>query len=421
MSPTAAREHAGGVDDAADPGVGSAALRDRVLAEFGVRLVAAEEVAHGADRRARLWRARADDGSRYALKHSRGGTPAGAVVAAHLTDRGVPGVVGPRRTQDGRLWAGGAGDSLTLVPWVSDTRALDGPMTTAHWRAYGAVLAAVHAAEVTDVLAALLPAGGAAYPAVVASVRTVDARLRELGPDARTDPLVDGLTGLWSGMRDAVTTLADAVERLAPGLLADPGPTVVCHGDPHLGNLLLGPRGRVWLVDWDDAVLAPRECDLMFVRDGVLAFAPVTPAQRAAVLAGYGPVDVDATRSAWFLALRACDDVADWSRQVLDAGDALAPRRRALDVVRGLASPRGLVTLASAALRSLPGARRAGSPRVRAGERRRPRRDAEDPAQHREVVGPLVQEVAERVAREARGGHAREPVQGLPHDRRGEG
>ncbi|WP_199423653.1 phosphotransferase family protein [Actinotalea solisilvae] len=345
------------MDDAAttqDPG--SAALRDRVLEEFGVRLVATEEVAHGADRRARLWRARADDGSRYALKRSSGGTPAGTVVSAYLADRGVPGVVGPRRTRHGRLWAGGDGDRLTLVPWVSDTRALDGPMTTAHWRAYGEVLAAVHAAEVTDELAALLPAGGAAYPAVVASARSVDARLRELGPDARADPLVDGLSGVWSGMRDAVTALADAVERLGAGPLADPGPAVVCHGDPHLGNLLLGPRDRVWLVDWDDAVLAPRECDLMFVRDGVLAFAPVTPAQRAAVLAGYGPVDADAARSAWFLALRACDDVADWSRQVLDTGDALAPRRRALDVVRGLASPRGLVTLASAALRSLPGA-----------------------------------------------------------------
>jgi len=32
-----------------------------------------------------------------------------------------------------------------------------------------------------------------------------------------------------------------------------------CHGDPHLGNLLIGADHDVWLIDWDDAFTAPRE------------------------------------------------------------------------------------------------------------------------------------------------------------------
>ncbi|GAB3938097.1 hypothetical protein GCM10027614_17510 [Micromonospora vulcania] len=152
-----------------------------------------------------------------------------------------------------------------------------------------------------------------------------------------------------------MSVLIEEVERLAA---ERPGPSVVCHGDPHLGNLLLGPDGQVWLIDWDDAVLAPAECDLMFVVGGVLAFAPITAEQEVAALAGYGPADIDPTRLAWFLAVRALDDLSDWTSQALDADATAADRTRAARIVRGLVSPVGLITLADAALRNLDPARR---------------------------------------------------------------
>ncbi|MET8525232.1 phosphotransferase [Micromonospora sp. NPDC005172] len=148
---------------------------------------------------------------------------------------------------------------------------------------------------------------------------------------------------------DRVSTLLDGVQRLAGDRA---GPVVVCHGDPHLGNVLLGPDDEVWLVDWDDALLAPRECDLMFVVGGVLAFAPITPDQERAVLAGYGAVDIDAARLAWFLAVRALDDLSDWTRQALDPTGSPDDRATAARIVSGLVSPVGLVTLADTALRN---------------------------------------------------------------------
>ena len=322
-----------------------------VRADFGLDLSALGEVTHGADQHARLWRAQASDGRRYAVKLSGGGTPAGLLVTEYLAGQGVPGIVPPLRTRDGRLCGDGDGRRLSVVPWVSDRRALDGPMTEAHWRAYGEVLSAVHAVPVTDELAGVLPAGGAAYPSIVAATRDVAARLRDRADPG--DPLVAELAATWSTAADRVSALTRAVERLATDQRARPGPAVVCHGDPHLGNLLLGPDGQVWLIDWDDAVLAPPECDLMFVVGGVLAFAPISADQQRAVLAGYGPVAVDAARLAWFLAVRALDDLSDWTRQAMDLGASAADRATAAAIVRGLVSPVGLVTLADTALRDL--------------------------------------------------------------------
>ncbi|MEU8115620.1 phosphotransferase [Micromonospora sp. NPDC048947] len=324
---------------------------ERVETGFGLRLSTVERVSHGADQHARLWLARAADGGRYAVKLSGGGTPAGLVVTAYLAGQGVPGIAAPLRSVDGRLSIDHDGRRLSVVPWVSDQRALDGPMTGAHWRAYGEVLAAVHKVPVTDELSRLLPAGGAAYQSIVTATRATAARLRDPDPGDLADPLVAELAGVWSAVADRLRFLTREVERRAAEQHDRPGSHVVCHGDPHLGNLLLGADGQVWLIDWDDAVLAPPECDLMFVRGGVLAFAPITPDQQRAVLDGYGTAEVDGARLAWFLAVRALDDLSDWTRQALDLDAEAADRDRAARIVRGLVSQVGLVTLAHAALR----------------------------------------------------------------------
>ncbi|MCG5442001.1 phosphotransferase [Micromonospora sp. NIE79] len=337
-------------------------VADQVWAHFGLRLSTLDRVAHGADQHARLWLASTVDGTRYAVKLSGGGTSAGLVVTAYLADQGVPGIAAPLRIHDGRLFVDHGNHRLSVVPWVSDQRALDGPMTSAHWRAYGAVLAAVHAAPVTGELSRLLPAGGAAYPSIVAATRAMAARLRDPDAGDLVDPLFAELAGVWSAAADRLGVLTTEIERGAVDLVARPGSGVVCHGDPHLGNLLLGADGQVWLIDWDDAVLAPVECDLMFVLGGVLAFAPITAEQQKAVLAGYGTTDVDPARLAWFLAVRALDDLSDWTRQALNRDAEASDRSRAARIVRGLVSPVGLVTLADTAMRGLD--RRRGTPAI---------------------------------------------------------
>ncbi|MFG1840627.1 phosphotransferase enzyme family protein [Micromonospora sp. NPDC049175] len=323
-----------------------------VRANFGLRLTSMERVTHGADEHARLWLTSTADGARYAVKLSGGGTAAGLAVPAYLARQGVPGIAAPLRTRDGDLSVDHDGHRLSVVPWVSDQRALDGPMTDAHWQAYGEVLAAVHAVPVTDELSRLLPSGGAAYPSIVAATRAMAERLRDPDPADPAGPVLAELAAVWSTAADRVRALTGEVERGAASLRDGPAP-VLCHGDPHLGNLLLGAGGRVWLIDWDDAVLAPPECDLMFVRGGVRAFAPVTAGQQRAVLTGYGPADIDPARLAWFLAVRALDDLSDWTRQALDPNAEAPDRDRAARIVRGLVSPVGLVTLADAALRDL--------------------------------------------------------------------
>jgi spectinomycin phosphotransferase len=214
-------------------------------------------------------------------------------------------------------------------------------MTAEHWRSYGQLLAAVHAHPVSS-LVGTVPAFDDTRG--VSVVRSLNARLA--GPVAG-DRLIQELVEVWQGATGSISQLVLAVAQLAPAA----GGGVLCHADPHLHNLLLGPAGAVWLIDWDDAVLASPELDLVFVLVGVLD-EPVTAQQQEWFFSGYGPVQVDPARLAYYRCVRALEEL-DFAQQVLDPGLSADQRSWALGILRGVLSPAGLVPLALASVREL--------------------------------------------------------------------
>lgn len=86
---------------------------------------------------------------------------------------------------------------------------------------------------------------------------------------------LDAVDQPWSGgphsepVRHLLRTNADDVRRLlahydalVDTVRARPAPWVVTHGEPHSGNVLRDGTGAFRVVDWDTALVAPRERDL---------------------------------------------------------------------------------------------------------------------------------------------------------------
>jgi len=297
----------------------------------------------GADARAQLFRGETPDGPAYAVKTSTGPQP-GLAVADVLARRGVPGVPGPVRTRDGSLAARHATHLLSVVPWVGDRRGLDHGLDLHQWHALGSLLGEVHRTEPGDSALVGLPPAGHDAGTLVSAARSLGGRIAAGDP---ADLHVRALAGLWADggaeRLRAVADLAEASGRDEPAW--EDAPIVVCHADPHLGNVLLDDAGEVWLVDWDDAVLAAPECDLMFAVGGVLA----TPsaAEHQAFAQGYGSVEVHPTRLRFHQAARALHDFVDFAHDVL-ATDRLTGDHRAwaLEVLAGQLSRDGLVAYA---------------------------------------------------------------------------
>jgi Ser/Thr protein kinase RdoA (MazF antagonist) len=85
-----------------------------------------------------------------------------------------------------------------------------------------------------------------------------------------------------------IAALVDRADRMGRELAAEPFPRVLCHTDLHTWNVLVDAGRRPWIVDWDEAVLAPPERDLMFVVGGGIGHGLVGPGDTDAFFQGYG-------------------------------------------------------------------------------------------------------------------------------------
>jgi len=308
-------------------GVGDTLLRKWLLEDFGLEVVELTPVAHGADVAAQVWKASTATNT-YAVKWSGAGTNTGHQVAAFLGDCGLPGVPEMIRTTEGGLWSVHAKKRLTIAPWIDGVRAADSRLTDEQWQEYGVLLRRVHDAEPPPRLRDALPKHShidARTPALAVEVQT-----RLEAPEGEVE---EELGAVWKQYEHIITNL------LTDRPPEPAGPRVICHGDPHLGNVLVD--GQLHLIDWDDVILAPREQDLMFMLGGMGDVGPTTSAQLDAFLAGYGPHTIDQDAIHYYRHVRALEDVVGWSHQAITGPD----NAYALQVTKGILT-KGLAALA---------------------------------------------------------------------------
>ena len=259
----------------------------------------------GADSTVWVYRVRCADGSARFLKIRRGPpNPIALAIPDALRRSGIPGIVAPLPAVDGALWAALGDLTLMLYPFISGASAMERSMTEVQWRFFGRTLRQIHDAVLEPDRAALLP-HETFFPVWRAKLEDVRAALENFDP---TDPLAGALAGLFTSQQPQIDRLIEAVS--SPPEIDDR--MVLCHADVHAANLMVDDAGALWIVDWDQPVLAPRERDMLFIVGSVIA-RTVLPHEEAWFFAGYGDVAIDGTLLAYYRADWALQDIAEYA------------------------------------------------------------------------------------------------------------
>ncbi|HEX5501885.1 MAG TPA: aminoglycoside phosphotransferase family protein [Thermomicrobiales bacterium] len=326
-------------------GLTDATLRARLRASYGRDAAELTFLPLGRDSSARVYRARTADGGDYFLKVRRGAVnEAGLAVPRSLHERGIARVVAPLPTGAGALWTEAGDYALILYPYVAGATGRERAMTPQQWIEYGALLRRVHDAAVTADLARVMRRETFA-PDGADMIRRLDAHLAALAGD---DPIEGELARFWRARRAEIRALLDRAVDLGRRLARAAPPLVLCHADIHTANVLVADDGRVWFVDWDETVLAPRERDLMFVAGGISS-EWVGPNDEARFFQGYGDSAVDPLALAYYRHAWAVSDLAAFGDEICSRPDlGPATRRAALDAFTALFRPGEIVALAFA-------------------------------------------------------------------------
>jgi Ser/Thr protein kinase RdoA (MazF antagonist) len=171
----------------------------------------------------------------------------------------LPRVPYPLATHDGALWASFAGDPFAVFPFLPGHVPPPWPAWPLALRdELARAIAALHRA--TPALADVLPPREGFAIFFEADLMRGLEEIERIGPRARTG--LRALRSLVLPRRDEILAQLARLHGLQRTVRALAGPFVLCHTDVGPANLLVDEQGKLYILDWDDAIVAPPEHDL---------------------------------------------------------------------------------------------------------------------------------------------------------------
>ena len=281
----------------------------------------------GADVNTAVYRVETNDGQPYFLKARTGAFDEVSVVLPRfLNDQGIRQIIPPLRTLTERLWVDLAAYRLVLYPFVAGRNGYEAKLSAHHWAEFGTVLRCVHEVTLPEALAR-----GIRQETYTPKYRErVGQFLERAAVDVFVDPVAAELAAFLKARRSEIDDLVDRAERLAAMLRAQPPPPTLCHSDVHAGNLLLADDGALYIVDWDEPIMAPKERDLMYIGGALLASGLTPEEEETLFYAAYGPVEIHPVALAYYRYERIVQDIAAFCEQLLLTGTGGKDRAQAL-------------------------------------------------------------------------------------------
>ncbi len=332
------------------PDISPAKIAACLQAAYGVTAVQIIFLPLGADQNTAVYRIATTDETPYFLK-LRGGVfeETAVTLPQFLHDQGIQHIITPLTTRTGQLWTTLDSFTVILYPFVDGRNGREVKLSAAQWHEFGAALKKLHTL--------------AAPPTIRAYLRQerysprwremVKMFLERVESDVYDDPVALKLAAFLRSRRAEILDPVQRAEQLAESLAAEHLEFVLCHADIHASNILVDGRNALYIVDWDDPMLAPKERDLMFI-GGAQGFAGYNAQEEEALFyRGYGRVEINSRALAYYRYERIIEDIALFCEQLLLSNEGGQDRAQSLRYLVSNFLPDGTIAAARRADREV--------------------------------------------------------------------
>jgi spectinomycin phosphotransferase len=239
---------------------------------------------------------------------------AGLAVLELLQQAKVGLIIPPVLTIQGQLLQRIDNASLMVQPFIDGQNCFSHSLTDDQWIALGKSLKSIHEMDVPPSIQIQLRKENFS-PQWRTQVKSFYHLFEDNSAVDIFDEISQNLLIFIKIHAAEIYRLVNRAEELAKECQVDSSSFVLCHADLHGGNVLVD-NNALYIVDWDNPMLAPIERDLMFMGGGV---GNVWNKQNEVELfyKGYGEVKIDMNLLAYYRHERIVEDIAIYIQQIL--------------------------------------------------------------------------------------------------------
>ncbi len=317
---------------------------------YGLKIAEINFLPLGADMNTAVYRAVSADGTPYFVKLRRGAFDSMSVdVPKFLHDQSVREIIAPIANRSGQLSSALGGFNLILSPFIEGQGGWDVDLSDQHWVEFGRALKGIHSAALPSILAARIPREkySSYWRERVKHFQSL------IENNIFADPAAAGLAKLLNEKKLVVDHLIQRAEDLGAIVQSQPQNEVLCHSDIHVGNVLVS-QNALYIVDWDQPILAPKERDLMFIGGGLGGGGHTAEQEEALFYAGYGQTEINPVSLAYYRYERIVQDIVAYCEQLLLTDEGGEDRQQGLRQITSQFLPGAVIDMAYRTERLLP-------------------------------------------------------------------
>ncbi len=323
------------------PALQDQTIIDRLREEYRLEIVRVEFLPIG-DISSAKYRVVTTEPAAYFLKLRVDGFKEISVTVPHyLREQGICQVFSPLKTKDGRLWTHMDAYTGILYPFIEGQNGFQHPLSNDQWIEFGAALKGVHSTNLPPDIQRRIPVD-VFSPYWRDRVKVF---LAQAENSRYEDPTAASLAASLHEHREEIRFMVARAEELGEALQSRPVDRVLCHTDIHAWNLLLEAGGALYMIDWDDPMLAPKERDLMFIGGGIGGIWN-TEREEALFYQGYGGKEINLAALTYYRYERLVSDIGEFCQQILSTTAGGADRERSLQKFTSIFFPNQTLDIA---------------------------------------------------------------------------
>ena len=287
--------------------------RDIIEQHYSIQLCEITELALGADINAKLYKATTTHGAMLFIKTRLNSEHSLSVTIPELlSEKGMQEIIPAIKTSYGKNAITFENISLSIFPFIKGENGFTRDLTNEQWVILGKSLRQIHNLQVPFSIRKQIP-----EEQFSSKWRN---KLRSIYFLIESEQFVDelslNLVEFIKKNRDTIQELIERSKSLAKELQTQELEFVFCHSDIHAGNVLIGDDERIYIVDWDSPIIAPRERDLMFIGAGVANVWNNTYEEKL-FYKGYGEIKINKRAISYYRYERIVEDIAIYCQCLL--------------------------------------------------------------------------------------------------------
>lgn len=287
---------------------------DRLNSSYGIKVATLTPILLGADINAQVYKAETSNQLSYFIKLRRGQRrDIGVILQLALHESSIKHIVPPVKTTQGAPTHQIDGFTLIVYPFIDGQDGFGKALTDDQWITLGKTMKKIHEFNVPESIKKYIEKESYSsewYNAVRLVYTHINAA------QTATGKVAIELIIFMQKHKNTIQRLIERTEQLAHKVKKLSPQNVLCHADIHAGNVLITNDDQIYIVDWDQPIMAPKERDLMFIGGGIGNIWN-NPEEEKLFYEGYGKTKINTDLLAYYRHERIMEDMAIYSQELL--------------------------------------------------------------------------------------------------------